>query len=101
VLVLMRKQYGREHLTKFAEDCGIGLGTAGRIKKQETSVGLMVLDKIADRFNLSPWMLLVPGMDPNNPPALKPVNEKERMLYERIMAAAKVIASEPDSSKYL
>ena len=94
VAALMAKHYGEENLSRLARECSIGLGTAARIKKQKTSVGIDILNLIALRFNLAPWQLLVPGLDPNNPPALQPVSDKERLLYERIMSAAKIIASE-------
>jgi len=94
VAALMGKHYGEENLSRLARECSIGLGTAARIKKQQTSVGIDILHAIATRFGLAPWQLLVPGFDPSNPPALQPVSDKERMLYERIMSAAKMIASE-------
>ena len=40
VSALMIKRYGRVHLSKFAEDVGIGLGTVLRMKEQGTSVGI-------------------------------------------------------------
>jgi len=94
VAALMVKHYGEENLSRLARECAIGLGTASRIKKQQTSVGIDILHAIAARFNLAPWQLLVPGFDPAHPPALQPVSDKERMLYERIMSAAKLIAQE-------
>lgn len=94
VSALMLKHYGQENLSRLAKDCHIGLGTVARIKKQNTSVGIEVLHSIATRFDISPWQLLVPDFDPENPPALQPVSAKERLLYQRIMSVATVIASE-------
>lgn len=74
--------------------------TVQRIKEQQTSIGLNVLDKISARFNTSAWQLLVPGFDPNNKPALRPVSDRERELYDRIMLAAKTYAGEPDPPPY-
>ncbi len=102
VEALMFKRFGRVNLLGFAKHCDIGLATVQRIQAQKTSVGLAVLDKIADKHGLAAWQLLVPGMDPNNPPALKPVSATERILYEKIAsAAAAIAASEPDAGKYL
>lgn len=101
ISALMLKHYGKMSMKRLADECGIGLGTVGRIKEQKTSTGLEVLDKIANRFNLAPWQLLVPGFDPSNPPTLQPVSAKERALYEKIMSAAKEIARESDSPEYL
>lgn len=101
VEALMLKKFGKVNLKGFATHCGIGIATVQRIKAQETSVGIAVLDKIAAAFDLAAWQLLVPGFDPGNPPALQPVSAKERELYEKIMSAAKAIAAEPDANKYL
>lgn len=101
VKALMVKRYKKENLTRLSDETGVGLGTISRIKEQKTSVGLDTLEKIGDAFGLAAWQLLVPGMDPENPPALQPVSAQERALYEKIMTAAKAIAAEPDAQKYL
>lgn len=101
VEALMLKKYGKVNLKGFAAFCGVGIATVQRIQAQKTSVGLAILDKIAEKHNLAAWQLLVPGFDPSNPPALQPVSIKERELYEKIMSAAKAIAAEPDAAKYL
>ncbi len=98
VLALMVKNYGRENLNRLAREAKIGPGTASRLKAQETSVGLDTIDKLAGHFNVEAWQLLVPGFEPDNMPVLQPVSPSERRLYERIMAAAKEIATEPDAA---
>jgi hypothetical protein len=98
VLALMVKNYGRENLNRLAREAKIGPGTATRLKAQETSVGLDTIDKLAGHFNVEAWQLLVPGFEPDNMPVLQPVSPSERRLYERIMAAAKEIATEPDAA---
>lgn len=102
VQALMMKHWGEENLNRLARDCKIGPGTAARIKEQKTSVGLETLEKIADNFHLAVWQLLVPGLDPSNPPALQPVSPVERQLYEKIMSAAReIVATEPKAKDYL
>ena len=101
VEALMMKRFGAVNLKGFASHCGVGIATVQRIQAQKTSVGLAILDKIADRHGLSAWQLLVPGLDPDNPPTLQPVSQKERELYEKIMTAARQIAAEPSTRKYL
>lgn len=98
VLALMHKNYGRENLNRLAREAKIGPGTASRLKAQETSVGLDTIDKLAAHFNVEAWQLLVPGFEPDNMPVLQPVSPTERKLYERIMAAAKEIATEPEAA---
>lgn len=102
IQALMKKRYGDENLSRFAEDCGFAQSTATRIKQQRTAIGLDKLDQIARAFNLATWQLLVPGLDPENPPALQPVSDHERELYKRFRAVAKeIVASEPEAGKYL
>jgi transcriptional regulator with XRE-family HTH domain len=98
---LMQHRYKEHNLSRLAEDCGFAQSTASRIKAQKTATGLDKLDMIARAFGLATWQLLVPGFDPNNPPTLQPVSQKERELYEKIMTAARQIAAEPDARKYL
>lgn len=57
---LMQTEYGRENLTRLSGDTGIGPGSASRIKAQDTSIGLEVLEKIAKKFGIEPWQLLFP-----------------------------------------
>jgi transcriptional regulator with XRE-family HTH domain len=97
VLTLMTSKFGGRSIKPFAAFCGVGVGTIQRIEKQETSVGLETLDKIAQKFDLAAWQLLVPGFDPDNPPALQPVSRKERDMYDKIMKVAKEIAAQPGS----
>jgi hypothetical protein len=102
VEAIMLARWGESNLNRLARECKIGAATAVRIKEQNTSVGLAVIEKIADHFHLAAWQLLVPGMDPKNPPALQPVTKEERALYEKIMAAAReIVATEPAAKKYL
>lgn len=70
VAELMKWRYGRENLTKLADDCGIGPGTASRIKERQTEVRLETIEAIAKKFGFEAWQLLVPGFDPKNPPQL-------------------------------
>ena len=62
VLALMEHHYERENLTRLARETKIGPGTTTRIKVQNTSVGIEVLELIADRFGVQPWQLLAPEL---------------------------------------
>lgn len=95
VQALMIRKYGKTNIKGFAAFCKVGVGTIQRIEAQQTSVGLAILDKIAQKFELAPWQLLVPGFDPVNPPALQPVSARERAMYDKIMKVAKEIAAQP------
>lgn len=95
ITALMEHHYKEQNLSRLAAECGFSQSTATRIKQQKHATGVDKLDLIAQRFGLATWQLLVPGLDPKNLPALQPVTEKERQLYERFRSVAKEIASEP------
>lgn len=87
VSALMRDRWDVENLTRLAREAEIGPATSARLKGQETSVGLEVIDKIARVFHVHAWQLLVPGLDPKNLPTLLPMSDAERQFYERMLAA--------------
>ena len=89
VSALMLKRWGAVHLSRLAKEADIGLATCSRMKAQETSIGLEVVDKIATAFGVDPWELLVPGFNPDNRPTLQPLTQAEIDLYKRIAAAIK------------
>jgi hypothetical protein len=58
VSALMLWYFGKEELGRFASEVGIGAASMTRIKRQDTAVGVDVIEKIATRFRLQPWQLL-------------------------------------------
>lgn len=70
VSALMQRKYGKENVNGFATYVGIGVGSVLRIREMETSVGVEIIDKIAKKFGLEPWHMLVPDLVVNNPPML-------------------------------
>jgi hypothetical protein len=52
---------------------GFSNGTAQRILDSETSIGVDVLEKLADGLKLAPWQLCVPNIEPDRVPRLEPV----------------------------
>lgn len=79
-----------ENLNWFARETKLGPGSVSRIKAKGTAIGLGVLVKIARRFGLQPWHLLMPDLDPGNPP-VKFIADDEIKLYERLKKAHAVI----------
>lgn len=65
--------------------------TVGRILNCENSPTLKQIDALAEAFGLLPWQLLVPGLDPENPPAVS-LTQDERDLYQRLSLAAETLA---------
>lgn len=67
VSALMIKKYGRENLNQLAREAKLGPATASRIKAQDTSVGIDVIDRIASVMGVHPWQLLHENFDANQP----------------------------------
>lgn len=60
---LMKKKYGKEHISRLSREAGIGLATISRIKGVGTSVGTDVIDSIASALGAEPWQLMNPSFD--------------------------------------
>lgn len=71
----------------------------GRLLKAEFNASVKVLERLARSFDLQPWQLLVPGLDPHNPP-FNHVTEAEKRLYERLKEAARMVMDSEPPKKY-
>jgi transcriptional regulator with XRE-family HTH domain len=69
---------------KLAKRSGLGLGTIARTRNADVSVNLDTLDSLATCFDLQPWQLLVPKLDPLHPPVLRSLSSAEAELFERL-----------------
>lgn len=92
VLSLMKQKYGSENLYRTAKDSAltewpVSLGSLQRIKKGDTAIGLNVLDKIAHFFDMQTWQLLIPELDPTNPPVFLTENQKE--FFDKVKTSFK------------
>lgn len=94
VSALMRERYGKENLTQLATDAKVGPGTASRLKAMDTFAQLDTIEKIAAAFGLQPWQLLVPGLEPGNPPVLRDASPAERKLYRKFIAFQRAMQAE-------
>lgn len=92
VAALMRHQWGGENLQRLAREAKTSPGNCARLKAQKTSIGIDMLAVFAKPFGLQPWQLLVPSLDPANPPVVW-MTQAERDLYDRMRQAAKDLAS--------
>lgn len=90
VLALMRQRYGRQNKHRFKTEAGVGIATVDRILGAQTSIGLDTLEQIAERFDLLPWQLLVPGFDPAHKPVLAHAGLSEQQWYRMLQAAETV-----------
>ena len=67
---------------------GVAQATIGRILTGKgENARIETVDRLANAYGLQGWQLMVPGMDPSNPPVLVPVSKAERALYDGLKAA--------------
>ena len=78
---------------KVAKAGGISQRTVNRARNA-AQVKLDSLQGLARAFGLAPWQLLIPELDPANPPLLA-ISKEERALYSRLQAAARAISVAP------
>lgn len=78
---------------KLGKKTGLGASGISRLVNGHNA-SLKTVDALAEAFGLHAWQLLVPHLDPKNPPVVQPVSEKERALYERFKEVAKELAKE-------
>lgn len=86
--------YARDNKLPFADAKSLGKKagltgtTVGRWLKGSHAAQIDKLEALAYVFRLRAWQLLIPNLDPANPPAV-PYTDVERRLYWRIKAAAR------------
>jgi len=88
------KDMGRVYWTDKAvgKKAELGHGTVYRTRKGTHAIKIDNLQAIAKVFGLAGWQLLVPGLDPGNPPMLKTIGPAEAKLYENLHELAVQIA---------
>lgn len=91
LVALMSSHWGEVNLNRLAREAGISPASATRIKSQETSVGLDLIEKLSGIFDIEPWQLLVPGINANNLPVLSVGGDTERMFYKTLESIRKEI----------
>jgi hypothetical protein len=96
VRALMQHHWQGENLTRLANEAGVGPGTASRLKACETYPQINTIDAIAAVFDLAGWQLMVPGIEPSNPPVLLAASPAERRLYRRFLAFKKALENGED-----
>ena len=58
--------------------------TVNRIVRGKMDPTTAQVEVIAQSVGLFAWQMLVPGLDPQNPPVLREANKHERELYVRL-----------------
>ncbi len=72
----------------LAGKAGLTPSTVGHILKCDTAAKIDTLQAIAKVYKLEAWVLLIPNLDPSNPPVV-PYTDAERALYWRIKEVAR------------
>jgi hypothetical protein len=85
------KKDGTPNWHAFVKASKLPAGNVQRISEAQTSIGIALVGKVAACFGLEAWQLLLPGLDPSNPPVFV-MTESERSLYRRFRDAAHQLA---------
>jgi hypothetical protein len=86
---LMRAQ-GNEELSsnpKLGKKTGLGASAISRLVNGHNAT-LETVDRVAEAFGLAGWQLLIPNLDPTNPPVVQ-MSAKEADLYRKLKALMK------------
>ena len=87
-------------LPKIAQAGGPSNGTLDRIRRLEVGCSIDQLAKIAEVFELDAWQLLVPNLQPNNPPILLGAGgQAERELWAKVDSLMSEIAELRDGAQ--
>ena len=65
--------------------------TVGRIERAEIATTVDMIDGLAKAYDLEPWQLLTPDLDPKNPPILREPTREERELWKKLTESAKLL----------
>lgn len=98
VLALMesRKMTADAQLAKCA---GVDQKTIWRIKNKTQAPTTEKLELIARAFGLHAWQLLIPGLDPANPPVFV-MSSSEQTFYEKMRRSFHEMAAMEPAHKY-
>jgi transcriptional regulator with XRE-family HTH domain len=84
---------------KLAKKTKLGTGTISRLRNGTVNANLETLEVIARAFDVQPWQLLVPDMEPGNAPVLQTAGDSERDLYRQFKTIAKQVVSIEDGDR--
>ena len=92
VKALMAHREGPTTQGELHRRSGVAQATIGRVLKGDQTARVETVAMIARAYSLEPWQLLVPGMDPSNPPTIRAASKEEQALYDRLKQAAQDLA---------
>jgi transcriptional regulator with XRE-family HTH domain len=92
---LMASHRNLDNFKKIVAAGGPSNGTLDRIRRMDASATVDTLDSLAKVFGIDPWQLMVPGLDPTNPPLLSHIAEAQIRLFEQFKQAFKELPPTP------
>lgn len=69
-------------------------GTVSRVENKRLVPSIDVLEALAHGLDVEAWQLLVPAIDPKNPPVLRDATASERELWKRLRENARALGLE-------
>jgi hypothetical protein len=88
---LMASHPALDTFPKIVAANGPSNGTLDRIRRMTASTTIDTLDVLAKVYGLEAWQLMVPNLDPTNPPMLSHVAEAQQKLFEQFKQAFKTL----------
>lgn len=70
---------------------GVSTGTIDRLRRSEAATGIDNIGAIAAAFDLQAWQLLVPDLQPTNPPILVAESPAMKALFETLRNTTEAI----------
>lgn len=89
--VLMRSNKDLDSNPKVAKKTGLSTSSVSRLLNGQVDATLETVERIAQAFQVAPWQLLVPNIEPDNLPALQPRTKHEQRLLEGVRELARVM----------
>lgn len=74
----------------------VGKSTIDRALKGEANLTIDNLEVIAKVFGVDPWQLMVPNMQPKNPPVLRSIGAAEEEVYAKLRKLATEVVKLPE-----
>jgi hypothetical protein len=86
------------HMARFSKHYGntVSKSHIYRMENGQGPVGSDVLHMIAKAYGLQAWHMLVPGLEPANPPAVL-VDDSQRAMYKAIQQSMRIIQNKEAS----
>lgn len=85
VAALMKHRHDVRTEKQLRDRAKIGGGTLEGIRKRTKAPTVVTLEKLAHAFDLEPYQLLIPDLDPANPLVAR-LPPNERQFYEHLKA---------------